>query len=204
MDSCRARFNTVRKSIGQLPAVRAGENCPVDQMHYSAGHIPSTLATIRAVPKDGGNRPPDVGPDCPRRGKDRQGKAMYEDVYGRPFWDRPAITITAYARNPASGRFLHPEQDRALSVREAALLQGFPPDYWFSGSLDQRFRQIGNAVPPTFASYLACHIVGELLSHEDNAGGASAQGIARPVGESFSRMIPALKAGHRDALAFAF
>ena len=76
---------------------------------------------------------------------------MYEDVYGRLHWDRPAITITASARNPASGRFVHPEQDRGLSIREAALLQGFPGDYWFSGSLDERFRQIGVAVPPAFA-----------------------------------------------------
>lgn len=196
----RARFRTVRQSIGGLPKIRAGQRHPKDPMHYSAGHQPSTLETIRAVPKDGGNRPPDVGPECLRRGKERQGKAMYEDVYGRLFWDRPAITITAYARNPASGRFIHPEQNRGLSVREAALLQGFPSDYWFSGSLDERFRQIGNAVPPAFASYLACYLLGELLTSEP-AQHAAMQGILEPVGVSFSRMIPALKAGYRDSLA---
>jgi DNA (cytosine-5)-methyltransferase 1 len=196
----RARFRTVRQSIGGLPKIKAGQRHPKDPMHYSAGHQPSTIETIRAVPKDGGNRPPDVGPECLRRGKERQGKAMYEDVYGRLFWDRPAITITAYARNPASGRFVHPEQDRGLSVREAALLQGFPSDYWFSGSLDERFRQIGNAVPPAFASYLACYLLGELLTAEP-AQRAAMQGILEPVGASFSRMIPALKAGYRDSLA---
>lgn len=194
----RPEFRTVRQSIGGLPKIKAGERYPRDPMHYSAGHQPSTLETIRAVPKDGGNRPSNVGPDCLRRGRERQGKAMYEDVYGRLFWDRPAITITAYARNPASGRFVHPEQDRGLSVREAALLQGFPSDYWFSGSLDERFRQIGNAVPPAFASYLACYLLGELVAREP-VESAAMQGILKPVGESFSRMIPALKAGHRDS-----
>ena len=78
-----------------------------------------------------------------RRAAERNGRAVYEDVYGRLYWDKPAITITAYARNPASGRFIHPEQDRGLTVREAALLQGFPRCYWFAGSLDSKFRQIG-------------------------------------------------------------
>jgi DNA (cytosine-5)-methyltransferase 1 len=195
----RSQFQTVRQSIGNLPKIKAGERYSRDPMHYSADHQSSTLETIRAVPRDGGNRPPDVGPECLRRGKERQGKAMYEDVYGRLYWDRPAITITAYARNPASGRFVHPEQNRGLSVREAALLQGFPPDYWFSGSLDERFRQIGNAVPPTFASYLACHLLGELLTPRGEEHIVTQRGILRPVGASFSRIIPALKAGYRDS-----
>ena len=108
-------------AIGHLPRVAAGERSPGDAMHFSAGHRASTLEVIRAVPKDGGNRPPNVGPACLRRAHERQGKAVYEDVYGRLRWDRPAITITAYARNPASGRFVHPEQDRGLTAREAAL-----------------------------------------------------------------------------------
>src|ERR1019366_3118289 len=199
----RSEFRTVRQAIGGLPKIKAGERHPDDQMHYTAGHHESTLETIRAVPKDGGSRPPDVGPECLRRGAERQGKAMYEDVYGRLYWDRPAITITAYARNPASGRFIHPAQDRGLSVREAALLQAFPPDYAFSGSLDQRFRQIGNAVPPAFASYLACHIIGELLVPNGASGEVSECGILKPVGASFSRIIAALKAGHREGAALA-
>lgn len=110
-------------------------------------------------------------------------------------WDRPAITITAYARNPASGRYVHPEQHRGLSVREAALLQSFPDDYQFAGSLDERFRQIGNAVPPAFAAHLASHVLRELHSEEPLE--SFDEGITKPVGPSFSRLIPALKAGHR-------
>jgi DNA (cytosine-5)-methyltransferase 1 len=111
------------------------------------------------------------------------------------YWDKPAITITAYARNPASGRYVHPEQDRGLSVREVALLQSFPRDYDFAGSLDERFRQIGNAVPPVFAAYLAAHILEQLKIEIPES--ESRQGITTPVGPSFARLIPSLKAGYR-------
>ena len=191
----RTQFNTVRTTIAHLPRVRAGERHDSDEMHYSAGHKESTLDTIRAVPKDGGNRPPNAGPECLRRAAARNGRAVYEDVYGRLYWDKPAITITAYARNPASGRFIHPEQDRGLTVREVALLQGFPRDYWFAGSLDDRFRQIGNAVPPTFSAYVASLVLNALLYRK--CGGHFKRGILRSVGPSFSRLIPALKAGYR-------
>jgi DNA (cytosine-5)-methyltransferase 1 len=188
----RGSYRTVRQAIGHLPPIAAGKRCTGDPMHYTAAHRPSTLETIRAVPKDGGSRPPDVGPECLRRIA-RQGKPAYEDVYGRLFWDRPAITITAYARNPASGRFVHPDQDRGLSVREAALLQGFPNTYKFEGTLDECFRQIGNAVPPIFSSFLAGYLLGEMLSFDDRLLRHDA-GITSPVGASFARMIPALKA----------
>jgi DNA (cytosine-5)-methyltransferase 1 len=191
----RGEFRTVRDAVGDLPPVAAGVRHPMDPMHYCAGHKESTLATIRAVPKDGGSRPWNVGPACLRRVRERQGRGAYEDVYGRLAWDRPSITVTAYARNPASGRYIHPEQDRGLTVREAACLQGFPKDYWFAGSLDERFRQIGNAVPPSFAAGLAAHVLGELLFP---APGMGEPGIETPVGVSFSRLIPALKAGLLD------
>ena len=192
----REQFKTVRKTIAHLPRVSAGTHHESDEMHYSAGHRDSTLRTIRAVPKNGGSRPPDAGPECLRRAAHRNGRAVYEDVYGRLYWDKPAITITGYARNPASGRFVHPEQDRGLTVREAALLQGFPDDYWFAGSLDDRFRQIGNAVPPPFSAYVAALVLEALLKQRPNT--EFSPGIIRSVGPSFSRLIPALKAGRRD------
>ena len=191
----REQFKTVRAAIAHLPSVRAGERHEKDKMHYSASHRESTLRTIRAVPKNGGSRPQHVGPECLRRAAARNGRAVYEDVYGRLYWDRPAITITAYARNPASGRFIHPEQDRGLTVREAALLQGFPRRYWFGGSFDDKFRQIGNAVPPMFSAYIACFILDALLNRRTEA--RFAPGISRSVGPSFSRLIASLKAGHR-------
>jgi DNA (cytosine-5)-methyltransferase 1 len=186
-------FRTVRDAIGHLGAVVAGERHRDDELHVSARHRPETLATIRAVPKNGGNRPYGIGPECLRRVEIRQGRAAYEDVYGRLHWDRPAITLTHYARNPASGRFVHPEQDRGLTIREAALLQGFPATYRFGGSLDDCFRQIGNAVPPMFSAYVAGHILGELVADKEDALGFD-EGLTAPVGASFSRLIPGIKA----------
>jgi DNA (cytosine-5)-methyltransferase 1 len=188
----RGTFRTVRDAISKLTPIEAGAVDSLDPMHYTANHRPSTLATIRAVPKDGGNRPKHVGPACLRRAAERQGRGAYDDVYGRLHWGRPAITLTHYARNPASGRYVHPEQDRGLSVREAALLQGFPADYDFGGTFDDRFRQIGNAVPPIFAAALAAHLLGELSSNKP--AGPSTGSIRAPVASSFSRLIPSLKA----------
>jgi DNA (cytosine-5)-methyltransferase 1 len=190
----RREFRTVRQAIGGLPKIRPGERCPTDPMHFTAGHGESTVATIAKVAKDGGSRPPGVGPECLRRIERKQGRSGYDDVYGRLYWDRPAITVTAYARNPASGRYVHPEQNRGLSVREAALLQGFPPEFHFEGTLDEKFRQIGNAVPPTFAAFVASHLLGELVG-PPLAARATPPGITAPVGPSFSRLIPAIKAG---------
>jgi DNA (cytosine-5)-methyltransferase 1 len=186
----RAHFRTVRQSIGDLPPVSPGLRDPSDPMHFSADHRATTLDVIRAVPKDGGNRPAHLGPECLRRAHERLGKAIYEDVYGRLYWDRPSITITAYARNPASGRFVHPAQDRGLTVREAALLQGFPSTYAISGSFDEQFRQIGNAVPARFAAALAMHLLGELVALPPVE---FERGMVAPVGASFSRMIAGIK-----------
>lgn len=187
-------YRTVRDAIASLPKLSAGARDSDDPMHYTVRHKSSTIDTIRQVPKNGGRLPHGVGPECLWRAAARRGRAVYEDVYGRLWWDRPSITITAHARNPASGRYVHPDQDRGLSVREAALLQSFPSGYMFKGSLDACFRQIGNAVPPAFAASLAVHLLGELV-HEGTWDGR--EGITQPVGPSFSRLIPAIKAGHR-------
>lgn len=189
------RIRTVRDAIGDLPAIKAGETIESDPLHYTARHRQSTVETIRAVPLDGGNRPFDVGPECLRRARDKQGRGAYDDVYGRLAWDKPAITITAHARNPASGRFSHPEQHRGLSVREAARLQGFPDGFQFEGTLDRRFRQIGNAVPPPFACNVASHVLAHLLFPQRSAGRHD-KGVVQPLANSFARVIPALKAGH--------
>lgn len=193
----KGEFRTVRDAIAGLREVQPGRPDPLDPMHVSAGHKGSTIETIQKVPLDGGSRPADVGPDCLRRAAAKQGRAAYEDVYGRLWWDRPAITVTAYSRNPASGRYVHPEQHRGLTVREAALLQGFPSDYSFRGSFDSRFRQIGNAVPPAFAASLAAHIANTLQAKVGIPSVSEVHDIRRSVGPSFSRLIPAIKAGHR-------
>ena len=76
------------------------------------------------------------------------------------------ITITHYARNPASGRYTHPEQDRGLTAREAALLQSFPIGFEFLGKSDDVYRQIGEAVPPLFSAGIAIDMLIEILSVE--------------------------------------
>jgi DNA (cytosine-5)-methyltransferase 1 len=187
----RSEFRTVRDVIGKLPAVQPGIAHSLDPLHQSAGHRASTIEMIKSVPKDGGRRRFDTGPASLRALQLRQGKPGYEDVYGRLYWDRPAITITHYARNPASGRFVHPEQDRGLTGREAALLQGFPRDYDFAGGFDDKFRQIGNAVPPLVAAHLALTILAQVLDPPSSGPGL---GIEGPLAKSVARLIPALKA----------
>lgn len=104
------------------------------------------LRIIKAVPGDGGSRaelPADLQLDC-----HQQADGFY-DVYGRMAWDGPAPTITGGCINPSKGRFLHPAEHRAITVREAALLQGFPSDYGISMSRGKyaAAELIGNALP---------------------------------------------------------
>ncbi|MGI4815412.1 MAG: DNA cytosine methyltransferase [Janthinobacterium lividum] len=105
---------------------------------------------ISLVPKNGGSRadiPKEFWLDCHLR---RPGS--YRDVYGRMAWLDVAPTITGGCSNPSKGRFIHPEEDRAITLREAALLQTFPPHYKFSTSSgkDAVALMIGNALPPEF------------------------------------------------------
>jgi len=182
-------YKTVRSAIEYLPRVSAGEPDPDDRLHRSAAHRESTLRTIRAIPKDGGSRPAGVGPKCLDR------VHGFYDVYGRLAWDKPAITITHYARNPASGRYVHPEQDRGLTTREAAILQSFPRGFEFCGSFDSIFKQIGEAVPPQFAAAIAAHCIVELLSSKPTANELknSIRPITSPVSSSFSSVIAGMK-----------
>jgi len=93
--------------------------------------------------------PPDLWLPCHRR------VDGFWDVYGRMRWDRPAPTITSGCRSPSKGRYIHPEQDRGITLREAARLQGFPDDYAFYGTADDIARQIGNAMPVPLARAVA-------------------------------------------------
>ncbi|EKY3996522.1 DNA cytosine methyltransferase [Enterobacter roggenkampii] len=105
---------------------------------------------ISLVPKNGGSRadlPKEYWLPCHIRSPD-----SYRDVYGRMSWDKVAPTITGGCTNPSKGRFLHPEQDRAITLREAAALQTFPAGYFFSLEKGRDFAalMIGNALPPSF------------------------------------------------------
>ena len=183
-----SEFRTVRNAISDLPPVRAGEQSPYDPMQKSAAHRQSTIEVIKAVPKNGGSRPAGVGPKC------LQDFKGFADVYGRLAWDRPAITITHYARNPASGRFVHPEQNRGLTMREAARLQSFPDGFEFTGGFDDVFRQIGEAVPPMLSLSVAASTLATLK-------GETTIGVERlvtePVNDSFAGVIAGIKGSRR-------
>ena len=189
----KENFRTVRDAIGALPKVVAGVAAPNDPMHKSAAHKASTIDVIKSVPHNGGSRPEGVGPACLDRVKG------FSDVYGRLYWDRPSITITHYARNPASGRYSHPEQDRGLTAREAALLQSFPNGFEFVGKSDDVYRQIGEAVPPFMSAAIATNILIELISKEptEEQRNASPKSIEKPVSSSYSSVIAGMKIKER-------
>jgi len=179
-----SKFRTVRDAIADLPPVEAGEQSKFDSMHKSATHRASTIEVIKAVPKNGGSRPKGIGPKC------LQNFNGFADVYGRLAWDRPAITITHYARNPASGRFVHPEQNRGLTMREAARLQSFPDGFEFTGGFDDVFRQIGEAVPPSLSLSVAAST---LAAFKGEAQVDKEHLISEPVNDSFAGVIAGLK-----------
>ncbi len=184
-----AQYKTVRDAISHLPAVEAGAVSVYDEMHRCIAHKESTIAVIKQVPHDGGNRPTGVGPQCLDKIKG------FSDVYGRLSWDKPSITITHYARNPASGRYTHPEQDRGLTAREVALLQSFPDGFAFCGKSDDIYRQIGEAVPPMLSSAIASKILIEMLSAPPTEAEIESgpKSIEEPVSSSYSSVIAGIK-----------
>ena len=156
--TAKPEFATVRDWIGDLPEIAAGETDPHIPNHSAAGLSRLNLERIRATPEGGGNRnwPKNLRPACHRNA------TGYSDVYGRMFWDRPASGLTTRCISYSNGRFGHPQQDRAISVREAACLQTFPRDFRFSGSLTSMARQIGNAVPVRLATVVGRHVARHL------------------------------------------
>lgn len=155
LNGLRLPWKTVRDGIGngRFPALRAGENGEHNGKYPN--HIaPKTgdkvLDFIRMIPHNGGSRtdlPKEFWLDC------HKNHVGHEDVYGRMEWDKPSNTLTTGCTNPSKGRFVHPEQDRAITPREAATLQGFPMEYRFYGA--HISAQIGNAVPPPLAKSIA-------------------------------------------------
>lgn len=182
-------YKTVRDAIEMLLPLEAGEKDPSDPLHKSVAHKKSTVDVIKKVPHDGGNLPEGEGPECLTRVKG------FYDVYGRLSWDKPAITITHYARNPASGRYTHPVQDRGLTAREAARLQSFPDGFQFEGKSDDIYRQIGEAVPPLLSCGVAAAILIEYLSQEPTPAQLAAEAgiVELPVSNSYSSVIAGIK-----------
>jgi DNA (cytosine-5)-methyltransferase 1 len=141
-------YSTVWEWIGDLPPISAGETHPEVLNHRAAQLSEKNLQRIKATPEGGGRL------DWPKKlvlkchSKEYAG---HTDVYGRMHKDRPASGLTTRCISLSNGRFGHPDQDRAISVREAACLQTFSLDFIFMGSLNSMARQIGNAVPVILA-----------------------------------------------------
>ncbi|MGW4590171.1 DNA cytosine methyltransferase [Amycolatopsis thermoflava] len=155
-------YPTVRQAIHDLPPVAHGETDPRDRLHKSRSLAKINLKRIKRS-KPGGtweDWPEELRSACHRKASG----STFRNVYARMVWDEPSPTITTMAYNYGTGRFGHPEQDRALTLREAANLQSFPPDYEFVAPDDPvQFaplgRLIGNAVPPRLAEAVGRTIV---------------------------------------------
>jgi DNA (cytosine-5)-methyltransferase 1 len=150
-------LRTVRDAIGRLPYPEESD----DPAHnHGESRTDEVKRRIRLVPKDGGNF----------RGSSHEQLECHKefdgfnDIYGRMAWNRPAPTITGGCVNPSKGRFLHPEQDRAITLREAALLQGFPANFNIPLHRGKHHAAalIGNALPPAFVADHATVIASDL------------------------------------------
>jgi DNA (cytosine-5)-methyltransferase 1 len=162
---CDNPYKTVRAAIADLPAIAVGEiyKGPNVLNHRAAILSELNMKRIKASAHDGGGRnnwPKNLWPDCYTR-TDENGKTHsgHTDCYGRLWWDKPATGLTTRCISYSNGRFGHPEQDRAISVREAARLQGFDDDFEFTGNLNSMARQIGNAVPVDVAFAMGNHFI---------------------------------------------
>lgn len=152
------KYVTVRDTIGELPPLRQGQSSSDDPLHRCRSLSPLNIKRLQHT-KEGGSWktwPKELLLECHKKDT---GKS-FGSVYGRMEWDKPSPTMTTQCTGIGNGRFGHPEQDRAISAREAALLQTFPKDYLFfedeaKVSLTKASRYIGNAVPPKLGEIIA-------------------------------------------------
>jgi len=153
---------TVRETIGDLPPIRDGQTSKSDIMHRASKLSDLNKKRIMATPKDGGSATSwsrELLPKCYRKEK---GQSYRSSVYGRMKWDEPAPTMTTNCHTLGTGRFGHPTQNRAISLREAARFQTFPDYYQFqdAGRLNSSIvaQHIGNAVPVRLGQVIAMSI----------------------------------------------
>lgn len=157
LPECNAPVQTVRDAIGDLEPIQAGVRNSRDRLHFSAGLSELNLERIKHSKPGGTWRdwPKHLIAKCHAKKSGRS----FPSVYGRMSWDEPAPTMTTQCYGFGNGRFGHPEQDRAISLREAAIIQSFPEDYAFLRdddpiSMSALGRLIGNAVPVKLGEYI--------------------------------------------------
>ncbi|MCU0434736.1 MAG: DNA cytosine methyltransferase [Bacteroidia bacterium] len=161
-------WKTVRDAISDLPApvgTEIRDEKPPLNLHFGRTPTPLSIKRYRAIPNEGMNRvdllknAPDLTPECWKRKK-----SGGTDLFGRLWWARPAVTMRTEFFKPEKGRYLHPEQHRPITHREAARFQSFPDNFIFKGNKIEIAKQIGNAVPPVFAARIADAVTALLLS----------------------------------------
>ncbi|MGH8906959.1 MAG: DNA cytosine methyltransferase [Egibacteraceae bacterium] len=158
-------FVTAREAIGDLPAIPAGGSCGSYQgpptsgyqrqmragltnelhNHYAARLSAQNIARLAALRpgQDWRDLPTELLPGSMRRAKRKDHTRRYR----RMTWEGVPRAIITRFRDPKTGEYTHPEQDRTLSIREAARIQGFPDSFVFSGTVTEQYEQVGNAVP---------------------------------------------------------
>ena len=146
----RCRIRTVREAWEGLPQTPDGKN-----HHHAPSPSALALARMMVIPEGGDKR--DVLREAPELAPPSWHKVTCEvtDVWGRLRWDRPSNTLRTALLNPSKGRYIHPEQNRVISLREAARLHSIPDDWTFEGLPTQIARQIGNSVPPALGRAVA-------------------------------------------------
>ena len=153
----KKEIKTVKQAIGDytiFPPIESGTKDESSYMHSSANLDDINLRRIQSTPHNGGGRlnwnDNELQVDCYTRHKG------HTDVYGRMFWEKPSPTITTRFNSLSNGRYGHPEQNRAISLREGATLQSFPENYvFYSENQGTIAKMIGNAVPPILAKAIA-------------------------------------------------
>lgn len=162
-------LRSVRDEIAHLPKVSAGAKNSLDPLHVAAGLSEKNIERIKSSKPGGSWRdwPEHLRADCHRRASGK----TYPSVYARMTWDAPSPTLTTQCFGYGNGRFGHPEQDRAITLREAAILQSFPSDYEFlpageTPSFSEVGRWIGNAVPVRLAEAVGNSIITSMEAHE--------------------------------------
>jgi DNA (cytosine-5)-methyltransferase 1 len=161
-------WRTVRDAIGDLPGTPTNRD-----WHNARNPRPISVERYETIPGEGEGRfelaarRPDITPACWLRKKTGS-----TDVFGRLWWDKPAYTIRTEFFKPEKGRYLHPNEHRPITVREAARLMSFPDDFVLPAdqSMTSIARQIGNAVPPLLAQRLAESLATQLRTATGNAG----------------------------------
>jgi len=154
-------WRTVKDTISDLLPIVAGGRNTNDNLHVTANLSEKNIERLKKTPHNGGSRsswPEELVLTCHKKTKGHM------DVYGRMSWDQPSPTMTGGCVMISKGRFGHPEQDRAISLREAARLQTFPDNFQFIGNFGEIARQIGNAVPPLLARKTAESILESLMT----------------------------------------